>query len=125
MLREHDIHFLEIHFVLLVDLLLLHPYLDINVLPDPFLLDCSLGHRGGDLAEHILDFKQLPVAVTLCRLVGIECFNNLLDLVLDLAKGLDGYLRFGDDLLLILFDLSLRIFYTSLVSFGSSLDLIF
>ncbi len=50
MLREHAFHFWEIHLVLCFDLLLLHPYLDIDVVPDLFLFDCSLGHRGGDLA---------------------------------------------------------------------------
>lgn len=125
MLGEHAFHFGEIHLVLCFDLLLLHPYLDIDVVPDLFLFDCSLGHRGGDLAEYLLDFKQLHLAVLIGRLVGIECSHDLLDLVLNLAEGLDGSLGFGDDFQLSLLDLSLRLFNASLVGFGSFLDFIF
>ena len=125
MLREHTVHFGEILLVLCLDLLLLHPYLDIDVLLNLFLLLCSLGHRGLDVAEHLLDIQQLTFAVLLSRLVGLECSPDLLDLDLHLAERFDGFLGFLDDFFLFLFNLILCLSNTILVGFGSFLDFLF
>jgi hypothetical protein len=125
MLREHTIHFGEILLVLCLDLLLLRPYLDIDVPLNLFLLLCSLGHRGRDVAEHDLDILELPLAVLLGRLVGFECTSDLLDLDLHLAERFDCFLGFLDDFFLFLFNLILRLSNTILVGFGSFLDFLF
>jgi hypothetical protein len=125
MLREHTVHFGEILLVLCLDLPLLLFYLFFDVIFDLFLLDCGLGHRGGDVAEHDLDFQELPLAVLLGRLVCLECSPDVLDLDLHLAEGLDGFLGFLDDFFLFLFNLLLRLSNTLLMGFGSFLDFLF
>ena len=125
MLREHTVHFGEILLVLCLDLLLLRPYLDIDVLFNLFLLLCSLGHRGLDIAEHLLYIQQLTLAVLLSRLVGLECTSNLLDLDLHLGERFDCFLGFLDDFFLFLFNLILRLSNTILVGFRGFLDFLF